>query len=146
MQGQPLFHSSEAVPFRLTPNMQHFITRVGVEGVVSAAATAIAHSLTLPEFDLASTLHLFIRDEILTWQNTYNKGSADKHADTPLTAHVYKNVDQFIKRAELMGHMGEVKDKVAGGPAINHAMVTLISQATAPTLLASMSETFMAWF
>lgn len=145
VQGQPLFHSSEAVPFRLTPNMQNFITRVGVEGVVSAAATAIAHSLTLPEFDLASTLHLFIRDEILTWQNTYNKGG-ESRSDAPLTAHVYKNVDQFIKRAELMGHIGDVKDKVAGGPVINHAMVTLISQATAPTLLAAMSETFMAWF
>jgi transformation/transcription domain-associated protein len=145
VNGQPLFHSAEAVPFRLTPNMQHFITRVGVEGVVTSAATAIAHSLTLPEFDLASTLHLFIRDEILTWQNTYNK---DKHSDVPLTAHVYKNVDQFIKRAELMGHIAEVsKDaKNSGGPAINHAMVTLISQATAPTLLASMSEQFQSWF
>lgn len=61
---------------------------------------------------------------------------------------MYKNVDQFIKRAELMGHIGDPpKDnKTTGGPAINHAMVTLINQATAPTLLASMSETFMAWF
>ncbi|BEJ12109.1 hypothetical protein CspHIS471_0205690 [Cutaneotrichosporon sp. HIS471] len=145
VNGQPLFHSSEAVPFRLTPNMQDFITRVGVEGLVTSAATAIAHSLTLPEFDLASTLHLFIRDEILTWQNTYNK---DKHSDVPLTAHVYKNVDQFIKRAELMGHIADMpKDaKNTGGPAINHAMVTLISQATAPTLLASMSEQFQCWF
>ena len=64
----------------------------------------------------------------------------------PLTTHVYKNVDQFIKRAELMGHLGDVKEKVSGGPVINHAMVTLISQATAPSLLATMSETFMAWF
>lgn len=67
----------------------------------------------------------------------------------PLTAHVYKNVDQFIKRAELMGHIGDLPKEskaTAGGPAINHAMVTLINQATAPTLLASMSETFMAWF
>jgi hypothetical protein len=47
-----------------------------------------------------------------------------------------------------MGHIAEVsKDaKNSGGPAINHAMVTLISQATAPTLLASMSEQFQSWF
>jgi transformation/transcription domain-associated protein len=44
--------------------MQHFITPVGVEGVVSAAITAIARSLTQPEFDLAGTLSLFIRDEV----------------------------------------------------------------------------------
>jgi transformation/transcription domain-associated protein len=44
--------------------MQQFITRTGVEGVVSASATAIARSLTMPEFDLAGTLSLFIRDEV----------------------------------------------------------------------------------
>ena len=52
------------MPFRLTPNMQHFITRVGVEGVVTAAATAISRSLMVPGFDLAGTLSLFIRDEV----------------------------------------------------------------------------------
>lgn len=54
----------EAVPFRLTPNMQHFITRAGIEGVVTAAATALSRSLSPPEFDLAGTLSLFIRDEV----------------------------------------------------------------------------------
>jgi len=44
--------------------MQHFITRVGVEGVVTAATTAISRSLMMPEFDLAGTLSLFIRDEV----------------------------------------------------------------------------------
>jgi transformation/transcription domain-associated protein len=62
--GHPLIQSSESVPFRLTPNMQNFITRVGIEGVVTAATTAIARSLTIPEFDLAGTLALFIRDEV----------------------------------------------------------------------------------
>ncbi len=59
-----MISSSESVPFRLTPNMQHFITRVGVEGVVTAATTAISRSLMMPEFDLAGTLSLFIRDEV----------------------------------------------------------------------------------
>ena len=63
-QGQPLINSAETVPFRLTPNMQHFITRVGVEGVVTAATTAISRSLVIPDFDLAGTLSLFIRDEV----------------------------------------------------------------------------------
>lgn len=63
-QGSALISSSESVPFRLTPNMQHFITRVGIEGVLTASDTAIARSLTMPEFDLAGTLSLFIRDEV----------------------------------------------------------------------------------
>jgi transformation/transcription domain-associated protein len=62
--GQPIIASSEHVPFRLTPNMQHFITRVGIEGVVTSCVTAIAKSLTVPEFDLGGTLSLFVRDEV----------------------------------------------------------------------------------
>ena len=44
--------------------MQHFITRTGIEGVVSACGTAIGRSLIMPEFDLAGTLSLFVRDEV----------------------------------------------------------------------------------
>lgn len=62
--GQPMIQSSESCPFRLTPNMQHFITRVGIEGVMTAAVTAISKSLTSPGFDLAETLSSFVRDEV----------------------------------------------------------------------------------
>lgn len=62
--GQPTIASTESVPFRLTPNMQHFITRTGIEGVVVACITAIAKSLSAPEFELDGTLHLFVRDEV----------------------------------------------------------------------------------
>lgn len=44
--------------------MQHFITRTGVEGIVSAVLTALSKSLTLPEFDLSGTLTIFLRDEV----------------------------------------------------------------------------------
>ena len=40
---------TEAVPFRLTPNLQHFITPVGLEGIFSASLMAIARSLADPE-------------------------------------------------------------------------------------------------
>nr|XP_019007357.1 transformation/transcription domain-associated protein [Kwoniella pini CBS 10737]OCF46138.1 transformation/transcription domain-associated protein [Kwoniella pini CBS 10737] len=141
--GQPLIASQEQVPFRLTPNMQNFITRIGIEGVVTAACTAIARCLTQPEFDLSGTLCLFVRDELLIWHNTYMK---DARQDSPLINHVYKNVDNFIRRAGTMGYIGENKDKAPGASPVAHAIVTLISQATAPLNLAQMSETYMAWF
>jgi aspartate/tyrosine/aromatic aminotransferase len=31
----------------------------------------------------------------------------------PLTTQVYKNVDNFIRRAGMMGYIGENKDKVS---------------------------------
>nr|XP_018259603.1 transformation/transcription domain-associated protein [Kwoniella dejecticola CBS 10117]OBR81761.1 transformation/transcription domain-associated protein [Kwoniella dejecticola CBS 10117] len=141
--GQPLIASQEQVPFRLTPNMQNFITRIGIEGVVTAACTAIARCLTQPEFDLSGTLCLFVRDELLIWHNTYMK---DARQDSPLINHVYKNVDNFIRRAGTMGYIGENKDKAPNASPAVHAIVTLISQATAPLNLAQMNETYMAWF
>ncbi|WRT70688.1 uncharacterized protein IL334_007686 [Kwoniella shivajii] len=142
--GQPLIQSQESVPFRLTPNMQDFITRVGVEGVVTAACTAIARCLTQPEFDLSGTLCLFVRDELLIWHNTFVK---DPRQDSPLITHVHKNVDNFIKRAGTMGYIGDnIKDKSPNAAPAIHAIVTLISQATAPLNLAQMADTYMAWF
>jgi phosphatidylinositol kinase/protein kinase (PI-3 family) len=47
-----------------SPNMQHFITKTGVEGIVTAVLTALSKSLTLPEFDLSGTLTIFLRDEV----------------------------------------------------------------------------------
>jgi len=64
--GTPIITSSEAVPFRLTPNMQHFITKTGVEGTVTAVLTALSRSLTGPEFDLSGILTIFLRDEVST--------------------------------------------------------------------------------
>ena len=44
-----LFSSQEAVPFRLTPNLQHFMGSIGMEGAFTAALMAIARSLTPDE-------------------------------------------------------------------------------------------------
>jgi transformation/transcription domain-associated protein len=68
--GTPIITSSEAVPFRLTPNMQHFITKTGVEGTVTAVLTALSKSLTGPEFDLSGILTIFLRDEVGTLPDT----------------------------------------------------------------------------
>jgi transformation/transcription domain-associated protein len=45
----PVFASPEAVPFRLTPNMQHFLTPIGVEGILTAGVMSIGRCLTEPE-------------------------------------------------------------------------------------------------
>jgi hypothetical protein len=129
--------------------MQHFITRTGVEGIVTSAITAIARSLTQPEFDLGPTLQLFVRDEVgdpdlgqswvaltrvqlLTWINTYMK---EPRHET-LTKSVYLNVDHFIRRASTMGYIGENKDKVG-----RHLWLNSLDEANwchrPPTLLRS---------
>ncbi|WVN89695.1 uncharacterized protein L203_104925 [Cryptococcus depauperatus CBS 7841] len=142
--GKPLIASSEAVPFRLTPNMQHFVTRAGVEGLISATCTAMARCLTVPDFDLSGTLCLFIRDELLIWHNTYMKDTG--RLDNPLLSHVYENVDHFVRRVSTMGFLGENRDKATNAPPVVHAIVSLIAQATSAINLAQMSETYMPWY
>lgn len=46
---QPVLALNETVPFRLTPNMQDFITENGMEGLLVTGINAIARCLTEPE-------------------------------------------------------------------------------------------------
>lgn len=48
-------HWNEATPFRLTPNMQHFLNPIGIEGLLTSGIMAIARSLTEPE--VSNTFH-----------------------------------------------------------------------------------------
>lgn len=48
----PIFASSESVPFRFTPNLQHFVTPIGTEALLCPGICAIARALTKPEVGL----------------------------------------------------------------------------------------------
>lgn len=39
------------LPFRLTPNLQEFITPIGIEGLLTASMLALGRGLTEPEVD-----------------------------------------------------------------------------------------------
>lgn len=45
----PIFASNDVVPFRFTPNMQHFIGPILTEGILAAGILAIGRCLTEPE-------------------------------------------------------------------------------------------------
>ena len=44
-----MISNTESVPFRLTPNIEHFITPAGIEGVFAGSMVAIGQSLVEPE-------------------------------------------------------------------------------------------------
>jgi transformation/transcription domain-associated protein len=85
---QPLITSAESVPFRLTPNIQVMMGRAGVEGVMTAAVTAISQSLLAPGFDLAGTLSLFVRDEVSLHLHVVVTGA--DYAAIHVASHVYE--------------------------------------------------------
>ena len=45
-QNIPMSMSTEAVPFRFTPNLQHFVGPIGTEALMTAGLVAIGRSLT----------------------------------------------------------------------------------------------------
>jgi transformation/transcription domain-associated protein len=47
--NKPEFANTEPVPFRLTPNIQNFITPIGIEGVLVTSIMSIARCLTESE-------------------------------------------------------------------------------------------------
>lgn len=50
IQGNiPVFASQDAVPFRFSPNMQHFVGRNFMDGILAPSIMAIGQSLTEPE-------------------------------------------------------------------------------------------------
>jgi hypothetical protein len=48
-QQSPTFQSNDIVPFRLTPNMQHFIGPIHMEGILTSTIFEIGRNLSSPE-------------------------------------------------------------------------------------------------
>jgi transformation/transcription domain-associated protein len=48
----PVFASHDVVPFRFTPNLQHFIGDCFTEGILISAMMAMGHALSEPQVKL----------------------------------------------------------------------------------------------
>jgi len=140
----PIFASPDAVPFRFTPNMQHFLTPIGIEGLLTSGIMSIGRCLTEPEFDLDQQLSLFIRDEVLTWYNSHQKHQTN---DLVFRDHIAQNVEAIVKKAEILScrlerDMGNPNSPMTAVQSITN----LISEATNPQNLAKMGEAWYPWF
>ena len=133
-----MFTNQEAVPFRFTPNIQHFITPVGIEGVFTASLMSIARSLS--ECDLEDYLSIFVRDELISWQSTSKKPAFQPGQIREL---VFSNVDLIIRRTQSLGCTAEgEKDHTSVIPC-NQTILDLISQAVNPLKLAQMDVSYI---
>ncbi|WFD31947.1 transcription-associated protein 1 [Malassezia sp. CBS 17886] len=96
----PHFKSPDPTPFRLSPNIQHFIGAVGIEGIVTCAFMALGGALALPEHGLEDFLGIFVRDELQFWFSGAQR-QVPKNVE-PTTEIVMQNVFEIVKRARLM--------------------------------------------
>ncbi|KAG6890347.1 hypothetical protein C0992_002172 [Termitomyces sp. T32_za158] len=138
----PLFATNDVVPFRFTPNMQHFVGPIYIEGLITSGILAIARSLTEPEFELEQSLCLYSRDEVNSWMAMRNQAW---QTDAIFRQSVSANVDGVVKRAESMACKIEREQAVTNVPVIQ-TVTNLISSATNPIQLAKMGEMYHPWF
>ncbi|EMR10214.1 hypothetical protein PNEG_01486 [Pneumocystis murina B123] len=134
--NNPVFHNGEAVPFRFTPNIQTFITPIGIEGIFSSALMAIARSLTEPEFGLDQYLSIFVRDELITWFTQQHRPLIQ---DSQLREKVAGNVDLVVRRVASLSQVAQ------GNLPANQTIIDLVSQAVNPRALAQMDQLWAAW-
>lgn len=144
----PVFASNDAVPFRLTPNMQRFLGPILTEGLLTTSILAIARCLTEPDFGLDQQLCLFARDEVMTW--LHGRGQPWTF-DLSFRTNVTTNIEGVVKRAEVMACKVERDHALAnnsnpGSTPVVQTVTNLISTATNPMQLMRMTEIYHPWF
>ncbi|KAL9657302.1 hypothetical protein ABK040_011522 [Willaertia magna] len=94
-----LLTRDETVPFRLTRNITNFLTQFCVEGYLLNTIAISSHALLENRKHVETLLQLFIRDELIAWQNidsnTLN-GMQFLENEEHLRGTVQKNTDKMM--------------------------------------------------
>ncbi|KIY71478.1 hypothetical protein CYLTODRAFT_487243 [Cylindrobasidium torrendii FP15055 ss-10] len=137
--------AAELAPFRLTPNMQHFMTPVFIEGLLTTGLMSIARAVSDPSSQLEHHLTLFCREEVITWYRS--RGVDPETVFAQIRPWVTVNIKQVFDR--ITGISCKIEREQSGQsltvPIVQTAS-SLISHATNPITLVKMGETFYPWF
>ncbi|KAI8367767.1 hypothetical protein BD560DRAFT_353389 [Blakeslea trispora] len=139
--SNPMLGNGESVPFRFTPNIQEYITPVGIEGPFTSCLMSIARSLVNPELDLEEYLSLFVRDELTTWYMSNHTPVKD----VQIRNQIQSNVNQIVARAQFLSCNDDNEKAAHTDKPVNQNIIDLISQASNPQKLAQMECTWMSW-
>lgn len=164
---RPLFQNPEAIPFRLTPNLQMLMGPIHTEGIFTCAMMAIARCLTSDSNSSTSTntstdgaapstttttpapgstsseleqhLSIFIRDEMSFWStSTHTHRGGFK--DTELRESVQKNAAQIVNKA-----LAIAKEPAVNNLPANQSVLDLVAKATNPEKLCQTDLQWSPW-
>ncbi|OCH94107.1 atypical/PIKK/TRRAP protein kinase [Obba rivulosa] len=144
----PVLAANDAVPFRFTPNLQHFLGPIFTEGILAAGIMAYGRCLTEPEYDLEQQLCLFARDEVSHWLSSRGKPWS---YDLTFRQFAAALTDGVVKRAEAMACKVE-REQAMNNPQnppnvpVLQTVTNMISTATNPIQLMKMTEIFVPWY
>ncbi|THZ79830.1 hypothetical protein D6C85_00283 [Aureobasidium pullulans] len=166
--AKPYFHNPEAVPFRLTPNLQTLMGPIHTEGIFVAALMAIARCLT----DSSSSPANSTPPAIPTPTNSTNGGNNQEESETntsdlegqlsifirdemnfwslqqhkqsikdgELREHVHRNATGIVKKAVAMAKEPDAKNLPA-----SQSVLDLVAKATEPKNLCTTDALWQAW-
>ncbi|KAJ2613804.1 transcription-associated protein 1 [Coemansia sp. RSA 1365] len=137
-----LMHSQEAVPFRLTPNIQSFVTELGLEGIVPFAIHKVGQRFMDTEHLLRDFLDLFVRDELVHSPPVRSLSSTNSQA---LAEMCERNVRLIEHRAGQLVETLPPKDVREKERSPMQPLIQLMMQAVAPSNLAKMDFAWMPW-
>ncbi|KAF6745749.1 hypothetical protein DFP72DRAFT_856056 [Ephemerocybe angulata] len=149
----PVFASTDVVPFRFTPNMQHFVSSTFMEGIIAPSIMAIGQSLTDPEPRRSRCVAqharhpafnpVFRQSVQANIDNVVKKAEAlaCKSQRENLGAHASSNLCQFINLS-----MQAMQPNVTPITPVLQTVVNQITTATNPLQLAKMGELYNPWF
>ncbi|RKP22048.1 hypothetical protein ROZALSC1DRAFT_26560 [Rozella allomycis CSF55] len=142
------FTLTEPVPFRLSPNIQTFITTIGLEGVFSSALVSIARSLSEPQFEMEDYLSLFMRDELYAWYLSAQKNTHEAIVipENEFKSRVAQNVELVLKRTQTLACVKERETPIAHQTVpVNQTIIDLVSCAVNPQKLCQMDMHWHPW-
>ncbi|KAJ1939459.1 transcription-associated protein 1, partial [Linderina macrospora] len=142
-QGSPgLIHSKEPVPFRLTPNIQAFVTELGLEGILPFAVHKVADRFVSEEYLLRDFLDLYVTDELLHMPSVKALAATNPQA---LVEMCERNVQLITHRVKQLVEILPAEKVRELGASPMQPLLQLFMQAVDPTNLAKMDFLWMPW-
>lgn len=158
----------EAVPFRLTPNLQEYMTPLVIEGVLTPAIHSYSEVFYRPDSELCEFLPVIIRDELISWVFLNQPQKPRYQVDQETGQIVFKNdlelLDQLniderqflgrviqnceltMKRCQTLACLKETERALDCKTSAVQTILDLISCATNPQKLALMDAHWHPWF
>ncbi|KAJ6246168.1 hypothetical protein M0813_19537 [Anaeramoeba flamelloides] len=119
---------NEKIPFRLSPNIQHLVTKIGIAGLFRTVITSSAQALINPKFDVQNYLNVFIREDL----SQLIKKGLETNTEI-IVENIYSKIENNAP-------------KFSNTEPVNIEAQRLIERAQNLTLVANLSPKLFPWF
>uniref|UniRef100_A0A8D8UEY6 Transformation/transcription domain-associated protein n=1 Tax=Cacopsylla melanoneura TaxID=428564 RepID=A0A8D8UEY6_9HEMI len=132
-------HADKPVPFRLTPNIVQFLTRIGVDGPLSASIVAVARCLSQPNYQVPAILKAILRDEMIAFQKKIQNLDYDVIQEDPPDVPGDMTISMVTRAVTV------ISSRLNTLAQIQSPVSELIATAQNPSHLSKMDPCWMPW-